>query len=76
MILLMSALRDKFRIRVVDCLDLIEASMQGQLHLTNAASIINQLDIIDTLRQVCSEDELEYIDSVYYAIKHKRKWER
>lgn len=76
MIPLMSALRDKFRIRVVDCLDLIEASMQGQLHLTNAASIINQLDIIDTLRQVCSEDELEYIDSVYYAIKHKIKWER
>lgn len=72
----MSALRAKFRSRVVDCLDLVEASMQGQLHLTNAASILDQLDTVDTLRQVCSEDEREYIESVLYAIKHKIKWER
>jgi hypothetical protein len=72
----MSALRAKFRKRVVDCLDLVEASMQSQLHLTNEASILDKLDTIDTLRQVCSEDEREYIESVLYAIKHKIKWER
>lgn len=72
----MSALRAKFRSRVVDCLDLVEASMQSQLHLTNAASILDQLDTVDALRQVCSEDEREYIESVLYAIKHKIKWER
>jgi hypothetical protein len=72
----MSALRAKFRKKVVDCLDLVEASMQSQLHLTNEASILDKLDTIDTLRQVCSEDEREYIESVLYAIKHKIKWER
>lgn len=72
----MSALREKFRSRVVDCLDLVEASMQSQLHLTNAASILDKLDTVDALRQVCSEDEREYIESVLYAIKHKIKWER
>ena len=72
----MSALRAKFRKKVVDCLDLVEASMQSQLHLTNATSVLDQLDTIDTLRQVCSEDEREYIESVLYAIKHKIKWER
>ena len=50
--------------------------MQSQLHLTNEASILDKLDTIDTLRQVCSEDEREYIESVLYAIKHKIKWER
>jgi len=71
----MSQLREKLRARLVQALDSIEFNMKSQLHLTNASSIINQLDIADSLWSIMTEDEREFVSSVHYAIENKIKWE-
>jgi len=71
----MSVLREKLRSRLVEALDSIEADMKSQLHLTNASSIINQMDIADSLWSIMTEDEREFIGAVRYAIDKKMKWE-
>lgn len=75
MIARMSALRVKFREKVVSHLDSIEADMRSQLHLTNASSIIDELDSLDNLWSVMTEDEREFISAVRYAIDNKTRWE-
>lgn len=72
---LMSAIREKLRKRLVETLDSIEFDMKSQLHLTNASSIINQLEVADGLWSIMSEDEREFIGSIRYAIENKIKWE-
>lgn len=71
----MSALRVKFREKVVRLLDSIEFDMRSQLHLTNPSSIIDELDSLDNLWSVMTEDEREFISAVRYAIDNKKKWE-
>lgn len=71
----MSALRVKFREKVVTLLDSIEADMRIQLHLTNPSVILDQLDSIDNLWSVMTEDEREFVGAIQFAVDNKKKWE-